>query len=234
MDYLNLNKNRVLTFFITFLIITQVKAQKTTDMGALSGALFYIGETSNQFVKLPPAAQWGVFYRSNQSAYWALNTSLSFSKIRGSEFNSSNTYQSQRNYSFENFITNFSVTSQFNFSSYYPKGNEIRVVPYLASGLGFIAASGMGVFPIQPEIIFASGIKWNFNKKINFALELNYNYTFTDNLDKLTKESNQINGSTWALKQKTQDFNNDSFISLLLHIAFEVKKQTKYDCNAYK
>ncbi len=231
MDYQNSNK--ILTFFIILLISASVKAQKSADMGASTGALFYIGELSNQAPEFPPNLVLGAFYRSNQSAYWAINTSLSIAKLSASDSHSHSGYQQERNNNFENFITDISVTSQFNFTSYYPKGKEIRVVPYLSTGIGAFMATGMGVFPIQPKIVFASGVKWNLNKKINFALELNYNYTFSDYLDKLGSEASSGRGSKFALKQSAQNFNNDGYINLQLNVAFELSKSTKYDCKAY-
>ncbi|MCK5535551.1 MAG: hypothetical protein KAI79_01925 [Bacteroidales bacterium] len=231
MDYRNLNK--IFYIFLTILLPNSVFSQKSTDIGTFSGALFFIGETSNQILNVKPNVLYGIFYRYNKTEYLAVNTSIAVAKISGSDILSTDGAQLQRNYSFEHLITDFNVTFQFNFSSYYPKASEIRIVPFIGTGFGFVLASNLGVFPVQPKIPFATGIKWNLNKKINFALELNYNYTFTDHLDKLYVYDNSAVETRQALKQSAQNYNTDGYFSLQVNLAFVLASQSKYDCNSY-
>ncbi len=232
MVYRSLNK--FIYSFLTILFPFAACAQKTADMGALSGALFLVGETSNEIKNTQANMLYGIFYRHNTTPFLAINTSIAMSKISGSDLNSTDGAQIQRNYSFEHLITDINVTFQFNFSSYYPKASEIRTVPYIGTGLGFVLASNLGVFPLQPKIPFATGIKWNLNKKINFAVEMNYNYTFTDNLDKLKVDELLVVGSRTALKQKAQNYNKDGYFTAYFNLAFVLSKQSKYDCNSYQ
>jgi hypothetical protein len=228
------NLSKIIYIFLTILLTKGAIAQKSTDMGALTGALLSIGETSNQLSSARPNMLYGIFIRHNTTEYLAINTSISACKISGSDINSTDGAQLQRNYSFEHLITDFNVTFQFNFSSYFPKANEIRVVPYIGTGFGFILASNLGVFPIQPKIPFATGIKWNLNKKINFAVELNYNYTFTDQLDGLSVDNSNIMTTRQSLKQSAQGYNTDGYFSAQFSLAFVLAKQSKYDCKAYQ
>jgi len=41
-------------------------------------------------------------------------------------------------------------------------------------------------------------------------------------------------GSSTALKQKAQNYNNDGYFTAYFNLAFVLSNQSKYDCNSYQ
>lgn len=178
---------------------------QTWEAGGYLGAAGYMGDMNPvKAYKLTDPA-FGIQIKRNFDAYWAAKLNFMYGKVRGSDANSANAYQIERNLDFYSPITEYSVQIEFNLFRYMAGtdlGYDIRKFsPYLFTGVGSFSYNPMTKFNgeeiplrlVQTEnvayknsaisIPYGAGVKYNLSGNLTILAEIGYRTAFTDYLD---------------------------------------------------
>ena len=112
------------------------------EFGITAGAAHYFGDLNTRVGLNRPKPAIGVFYRKQFNNYLALRVSAHFAQVGYSDIYSKNTYQQDRNLSFNSDILEFAVHGDFNFFKFVPGDPDFSFTPY--------ATIGVGVFSYNP------------------------------------------------------------------------------------
>jgi len=202
-------KNIILLFVLGLLITTTATAQKGWEAGAWLGASHYFGDlnTDNEINDLGPAG--GVFGRYNFNNRLALRLGASAGQIGGSDENSENNFEIQRNLNFTSNILDVASQFEFNFLPYDHGSKKNFFSPYLFAGINVFYYNPQTEFegqvydlrPLGTEgqfiaeeyttldggIVYGGGIKFSLNYTWSIEVELSSRKLFTDYLDDVSK-----------------------------------------------
>jgi len=175
----------ILSIFI--IIPFSVNAQQRLhEVGLFVGVSYYMGDVNQRKLFYSVEPTFSFIYKINFNSRTALRASASLSALSGSDADSQNGYQLQRNHSFSIPLSEISAMYEFNFLPYKPESRDEYFSPYVTIGLGaMIFPAGDGKIPVQPVIPFGIGVKYAFNSRFGVSAEWTYRKTFTDYLDQL-------------------------------------------------
>jgi hypothetical protein len=187
------SKTWYILIFSFALSVGAVKAQ-SSEVGFGLGTLTYTGDLvrSYDFKYSKPAAT--VFYRSNISTVVSFRAALTAGKIGASE-KPIDILGTRRNASFDLFLFEASTVMEYHFLNWRDSKRFVRFTPYMFAGFGLFGISGneekqAEYSNIQAAIPFGLGVKYVYNPKWYFSLELGARKTFFDYLDNVS-EGNQ-------------------------------------------
>lgn len=174
-------------FFVLLIFPYASKGQKNIagaglhEFGAGIGALNYTGDISPGFnVKFfRPAGM--VFYRYNISPVVSFRAAFLIGNLHADESKLQDPIPGARKASFSSQLTEFALTTEYNFFNYRPKKEVYRFSPYLTAGLAAYNSKLSG--GAQLAVPMGLGLKYRLNKRINLGLELVARKTFTDKID---------------------------------------------------
>ena len=183
--------NRIFILFFLLLGITSVNAQ-IHEIGVFLGGSNYIGDIGPTTYIAPDEFAYGVLYKWNKSPRHSWRISYNQAKITSSDLNSKSPGRTQRGYNFENNIKEVSLGLEFNFFDFNLHQNQLKITPYIYSGLSYFAYEEL--FYINSEqkidsrngsmaIPMTVGIKTNIMGHFILGIEVGARYTMTDNLD---------------------------------------------------
>jgi Domain of unknown function (DUF6089) len=181
------------------------------EFGLAVGAAHYFGDLNPNVHLNQPKIALGVFFRKQYNNYIALRVSGSFAQLGYSDiYNTQNYYDLRRNLSFSTNIWEVAVQGDFNFFKFDPTDSRYRFTPYITLGVGAFSynpyvfyqgqkvylrslgteGQGSAAYPDRKPygtmavcFPFGVGVKYNFNARMNIALEIVYRFTTTDYLD---------------------------------------------------
>lgn len=198
----------LITTMLVFCLFLSLHAQQS-HIGLFTGLSYYSGELSENHADISELHfALGVQYRYEISRYVALRTGLHFGKISGSDANSRQTMQQDRNLSFHSKLSELQFIGEFSLFRIVFEHRNYIISPYLFGGLAVfhfnpkteynnqvvklqpLGTEGQGIqgFPdqyklLQTAIPFGFGIKMQVNPLMTIGVELGLRRTFTDYLD---------------------------------------------------
>ncbi len=198
-------KNTFLLLVVGFLMCNSLYAQKGWEAGAWAGVSQYFGDlnTDNEINALGPAG--GVFARFNFNNRLALKMSANAGQIAGSDTNSENTFELQRNLDFQSNIVDIATQFEFNFLPYDHGSKKNFFSPYLFAGFNVFYYNPQTEFqgqlvdlrPLGTEgqfiaeeyttvdggLVYGGGLKFSLNYIWSIEVEVSSRRLFTDYLD---------------------------------------------------
>lgn len=198
-------KRIILFLSLVVLTIGGVSAQKS-EIGAMVGTTFYIGDLSHSTIFSECGLGVGVLYRYNFSPRFALKADILFAKVHASDAISNGSYE--RNLSFKSPITEISVQGEINFLKLYNRKGYNCFSPYVFAGVAVFSfnpqtemkgktfdlqpagTEGQGLDPSKKgyalcsfAVPFGIGLKLNIGRYVSIGAEWGMRFTCTDYLD---------------------------------------------------
>ncbi|HOZ87968.1 MAG TPA: DUF6089 family protein [Bacteroidia bacterium] len=200
-------KNTVLYLFcLAFLTGAAQSRQRNfiqREVGFFGGGSYYLGDINPRihFLASKPAA--GIFFRYENNYRYAFRFGFNYGSVSGSDTQSGEDDQMERNLSFKSQIFELSSVAEFNFFDYRIGHDKYRFTMFLFAGLGcfyFNPKADLGngyealrnykteaqakkYSRVQVNIPFGLGFKWNIGSKCGLGIEWGPRRTFTDYLD---------------------------------------------------
>jgi hypothetical protein len=174
-------KSVTLLLVLLFLSPFLIKSQEKTDIGAIAGSSYYLGDynPSTQFKMLQPA--FGLIYRRNLNRLYSLRFAVTTGKVKGSH--------NQADFFLPNLPANPSFSQRFYLAEgnveigFIPFGTKYedihKFTPYVILGAGATYVSNAIAFQIPMGI----GIKYTPYNRWTIGAEWKLHKTFTDNID---------------------------------------------------
>jgi len=182
-----------------------------SEIGIFGGTTYYLGELNHahfplQYLK--PGG--GIFYRRNLNGHYALRSFINYGEIQGSDANSENAFEKNRNLSFKSVLLEVGGVLEFNFYEFaLYKDAQRSITPFIFGGLNYLyfnpqgklggdwvdlqplgtEGQGTAAFPDrhkyflhQIAIPMGLGVKYKI-KRFAISAEWGIRKTFTDYLD---------------------------------------------------
>ncbi len=203
--------NLLLCFFPFITLNAQIN-----EIGVFLGGSNFVGDVGSTTYIAPEKLAFGVLYKWNKSPRHAYRFSYTQSTIAGNDKDSDETGRSNRGYSFENTVKEFSAGLEFNFFDFNLHDYHTKVTPYIYSGLSYFLYDDLHISGGQTikdknsssiAIPMTLGIKSNISPHFVIGAEVGARYTFTDNLD----GSNPSNDNLTSLRFGNLN-NNDWYV----------------------
>lgn len=187
---------------LLLLISSGVFAQKW-ELGGFAGTSGYMGEFNEiNPVKFTDFAV-GASVKYNFSGYFSAKLGYTYATIRGADSTSSSQQLRNRNLSFNTGLSELALTGELNFFNYQPGISVKRWSPFIFSGIAIVGYNPKADYKgttydlrsLKTEgqqkeynsaalsIPYGVGVKVNFYKSWNLALEIGYRTAFTGYLD---------------------------------------------------
>jgi hypothetical protein len=190
----------VLFIFLVF-ISCSLRAQ-TWEIGGGAGGAGYMGDLNpNNPVKISGPSISGFFGR-NFDGYLSAKINYNFGIISAADSNSSSQQFRERNLSFKTYLSEVSVTGEFNFMNYIPSVTKNNFTPYIYLGFAVLnyypttvykgkeydlrgkMTEGEKPYPTMAfSIPYGAGIKYNIFGYFTIGANIGYRTPNTDYLD---------------------------------------------------
>ncbi len=216
----------VFGLFFLLLFSSASFAQKW-EPGIFIGSSGYMGDfNQNNPFKFTNAAL-GAFVKYNSSGYFSVKLGYIYGKIQGADSLSSNQQLRNRNLSFSDALNEVSLTGELNFFNYQPGISIKRWTPFIFAGVAAVnydpkteyngetydlrSLKTEGQQKEYPNtalsVPYGVGVKVNFYKSWNLALELGYRTAFTGYLDDVSgvyaDKNSMLNESSRILSDRS-------------------------------
>ncbi len=182
-----------------------------SEVGIFAGTSYYLGELNHSHFPLQylrPGG--GFFYRRNFNGHYALRSFINYGEMQGSDANSENAFEKNRNLSFKSAVIEVGGVFEFNFYEFaLYKDAQRSITPFIFGGLNYfyfnpqgklggdwvdlqpLSTEGQGTaafpdrhkyFLHQIAIPMGLGVKYKI-KRFAISAEWGIRKTFTDYLD---------------------------------------------------
>ncbi len=205
-------------------LFTGVYAQETGDLGPWGGVNSYMGEL-NQIPFYNPSYSFGVLYTNSFKYRYALRIGIFYDRLMGSSAKSLSPYEQIQNVSFSYGIGEVHLGGEFYFFKF--DKNKLKYyffTPYLLGGVSFLSAPDpYNAFDFAFPIGY--GMKFALSKKLTFGMELIYNWTYSDYLDRIPRD-------TYRIIQHSYNTTTDSYFVMAFYLMFQIF-ENKPPCPVY-
>lgn len=226
-----MKKTIVIAFLITF--INPAFSQKYGEAGLFVGGSYFMGDVYST-VPEDLGLALGVSYRRNLNSRWAIRFDAKRLEFSGSDENSDDNFEIQRNQSFTNIAYSFGANIEFNFLNFKPYKpqsyfqNADVFTPFVSFGLSILthnpkttlAGNEYELRPLMTEGVSYSsvtvglpmgfGFKFRLSDRFQMALIGELTPTFTDYLDDVsTKYPDDPN----SLSKTGRDLSNRTLVA---------------------
>jgi opacity protein-like surface antigen len=196
--------------FFTFLLVTfltlNLKAQKTTEFGILLGRSYYLGEINptTHYGDGVGSFTYGATFRYNLNKRYSLKATLAKTTLQAEDRFSDLEFNQARMAKFENNLTDFATTIEFNFLPFSLDSRQDFFSPYLFVGLNLYRSKPSTtineVEVNQGEIeavtkmayLFGPGLKLSVGRKLHLSFEWGFRKTSDDAIDGLPNRMNEV------------------------------------------
>ncbi|MGJ1367792.1 DUF6089 family protein [Sphingobacterium spiritivorum] len=200
-----------LLVLICFFPICNLSAQQW-ELGANLGTTGYMGDINPNNPLYFKSLGGGLTGKYNFNPTWGVKGGINYLHLFGSDANSSNERQIQRNLAFQNKVVEISAIGEFNFFRFVPGKNKLAYTPYIFAGVAAIyhnpyvkfstgekydlrdlqleydAANNPGKYSkFALAIPFGAGFKYNIKGPWTVGAELNYRVVLSDNIDNVNR-----------------------------------------------
>ena len=196
---------------LLFICSSTILFAQINELGFFVGGTNYIGDVGKTNYIYPNNIGGGIIYKWNWNPRIALRGSYSYIPIESNDKNATNSFRQNRGYKFSNTIHELALGIEFNFYEYLFSSEEKNATPYI-----FIETSVFNYKTVSSEIStevysytntssfsipFGIGYKSKLFKKLGFAIETKFSYSFKDDLDYTTSKIPALNfgekGNDW-------------------------------------
>ena len=183
---------RKTTYILTLFFLFQMANAQIHEIGVFAGGSNFIGDVgSTQYIN-PNEPAVGILYKWNKNPRYSWRFSAIRSKIKGIDANSNLNSRKDRNYTFQNTLTEFSGGFEFNWFDFNLHKSGFISTPYLYTGLSYFTSddlyfvndkytsngnSGGVAIPI------IGGLKMRIADNFVLGIESGARYTFSDDID---------------------------------------------------
>ena len=225
---------RKTTYILTLFFLFQMANAQIHEIGVFAGGSNFIGDVgSTQYIN-PNEPAIGILYKWNKNSRYSWRFSAIRSKIKGIDANSNLNSRKDRNYTFQNTLTEFSGGFEFNWFDFNLHKSGFISTPYLYTGLSYFTSddlyfvndkytsngnSGGVAIPI------IGGLKMRIADNFVLGIESGARYTFSDDID----GSLPKNGSLESLKFGNTN-SNDWYVFTGLTLTYTFGNKPCY-CN---
>lgn len=179
--------NLLLCFFPFITLNAQIN-----EIGVFLGGSNFVGDVGSTTYIAPEKLAFGILYKWNKSPRHSYRFSYTQSTIAGNDSKSEESSRYKRGFSFKNNVKELSAGLEFNFFDFNLHEEDLKITPYVFSGLSYfrydelyvengITEKDKGSSSFAIPIIL--GIKSNISRDFVLAAEVGARYTFTDNID---------------------------------------------------
>ncbi len=175
---------KLITVLLFCILITPLKAQmkKSGEIGVSVGGSYYLGDI-NKIPFVGTKLSVGALYRHTIDTRLALTGVFTYGKLSGDDAKSNNSFQIERNKSFNNAFYELGAVGEFNFTRFLPANKNYIYTPYVFAGLGGFYYPNGEKSKFILNIPFGIGVKYNINRKIIFGAFAGMRKTFNDDID---------------------------------------------------
>ncbi len=177
------------------------EAQRGVEVGVHAGLSHYFGDLNPTFTISDPGFQAGLTFRRNFNERLCATLGLDYGRISGSDSNSFNSFERNRNLDFRSNYAEASFTFEFNFFTYVHGSEDYNFTPYLFGGFVFSRFNPMtDLDGITYELrdfntegvsyglssggwVYGFGFKWDINRDYSFNVYLSGRRLFNDYVD---------------------------------------------------
>lgn len=204
-------KNSIL-FFVLVSFATFSTAQ-IHELGVFFGGSNYVGDIGTNYYVYPNKPAGALFYKYNWNPRIALRATYSYLPISGNDKDADTRFRKDRMYRFTNTIHEVALGIEYNFYEFNMSSDDKTWTPYLLLELAAFNYTNVISHTAVNNIDFGNktsiaipfgiGYKSKLHKKLAFAIEAKFRYTFEDDLDFVTKDTPAINiegtGNDWYM-----------------------------------
>jgi hypothetical protein len=170
-------KRYIIGLLLFFVLLPQVKAQASWEIGVKAGTTFYLGDkNSSLFNEFNPI--YGGFMRINSNYRWVTKVQFATGAIN-LQSDATQRVLKQR-------YVDFSVQEEFNFFEYGMLNSSSWTrffSPYIFFGIGLGSYTEGNYTIFSPNIPFGIGVKYKVLPRINIGLEWSMHKLFSDAFD---------------------------------------------------
>jgi len=208
--------NSIIKTIITFLFIcTSIKAQRGAEIGAWVGAAHYFGDLNNLYRLNEPGLAAGGIFRFNLNNRISPQIMLNYSRIRGNDAKSSNSFDVRRNLKFYSDIIELAPSISFNYFPYIHGKQDYTVTPHMIMGLSIFyhdpkrkfngevyqlrsvgtegQLAGQEYGTISLAWLLGFGVKFDLNYRWSINIDLDARFAVTDYLDDVSTVYPDVN-----------------------------------------
>lgn len=177
--------------FILFFLFQMANAQ-IHEIGVFGGGSNFIGDVgSTQYIN-PNKPAFGILYKWNKNPRYSWRFSAIQSKLEGADASSDLSSRKQRNFTFQNTITEFSAGFEFNWFDFNQHRSGFISTPYLYTGLSYFLTDDLYVVNKKYisdgnsggiAIPIIGGLKMKIADHFVLGVEAGARYTFSDDID---------------------------------------------------
>lgn len=210
---------RVIKSFLICLILffgSALKAQKGMEVGAHIGMAHYFGDLNPNPTFTDPGFGVGLVLRRNFNERICLKGGVDYAFISGTDADSNNSFERDRNLSFKSQIFDFNAGIEFNFFPYVHGSAEYFYTPYIFTGFSVLKFNPKAELDSQTYALrdlntegssnayglvtgtwlYGIGFKWDYNRDWSFNVELSGRSATTDYLDDVSTLYPEYGGLT--------------------------------------
>ena len=184
---------KVFLFFI-LMNFSLLSFSQFHELGGFFGGSNYIGDIGSTNYISPNNYALGLVYKWNMTTRYSFRASTIISRIKKSDYSSSNINRFLRSYRFENNIQEFSAGVEINFKDFNLHDPDKKLTPFMFLGINYFRYNLFYHDPvtlsnveygedesISIPIIF--GVKTNPSPLLVLGFEIGARYALTDNID---------------------------------------------------
>ena len=184
---------KVFLFFI-LMNFSLLSFSQFHELGGFFGGSNYIGDIGSTNYISPNNYALGLVYKWNMTTRYSFRASTIISRIKKSDYSSSNINRFLRSYRFENNIQEFSAGVEINFKDFNLHDPNKKLTPFMFLGINYFRYNLFYHDPvtlsnveygedesISIPIIF--GVKTNPSPLLVLGFEIGARYALTDNID---------------------------------------------------
>lgn len=196
---------RKTTYIITLFFLFQIGNAQIHEIGVFAGGSNFIGDVGGTQYIAPNEPAVGILYKWNKNPRYSWRFSVIQSKIKGADANSDLSSRKERNFTFQNTISEFSAGFEFNWFDFNLHKSGFISTPYLYTGLSYFISNNLYVENNSYisngnsgglAIPIIGGLKLRVAHNYVLGIEVGARYTFSDDID----GSLPKNGSLQSLK----------------------------------
>ena len=196
-----MSKYQIIISTILYLSVFHLSAQKGVEIGGHIGLAHYFGDLNPDFAVTDPGLALGLKFRRNFNERVSVSGGVDFARVSGTDADSNNQFERDRNLSFRSNVVDFNASIEFNFFPYLHGSDVQYYTPYIFTGFSVLSFNPRADFQdqtfnlreLQTEGIdyglataswfYGVGVKWDYNRDWSFNVALSGRNTISDFID---------------------------------------------------
>jgi hypothetical protein len=221
-------KNKITPYILCVVLLSCfsffVQAKSKYELGVFTGTSWYWGDINQTKLFYSPSPSGGFLYKYTLNPRENIRAHLNYAQFRGADRDFTNSYQLQRNASFNSILLDMGVCYELSYLKFKFNPRHRVLSPYLFGGLGWehpITGNVKSHFVIP----FGTGVKYFYSNFINVGMEWSFRKTFQDQIDNVSNVGPDV--------YKSQLSNKDWYSFVGFFITFRLFDRNE-ECSAYK